>query len=233
MSSKRERCCKYVFMFKYLNPTTNKKHWPWRKRRNAPQSLFFFFFVTCGFLVFFFGFSALFVLELCALNLTSSIRSLTRRGYATRAPCRWVPCPAGSPVRKRCESKWFWSIRPCPCGGWHKYFICPLRWFLNKLVDDRCIQISRKLWSCEGTDSIEKLFRTQWPAGYLKKISFSCCIIHTRPPKLNGNKEKIFIFLLSSIRREGRWFLTRISEFCSLETHSWGVYSLQSNQSHK
>lgn len=42
------------------------------------------------------------------------------------------------------ESK---GLSQSPCRGWYKYFIRPLRWFLNKLMDDKCIQISRKLWS--------------------------------------------------------------------------------------
>lgn len=59
--------------------------------------------------------------------------------------------------RRGCGSQWF-SGSPCCCSGWYKYLVCPLRWFLNKLMDGRCIQISRKLWSCEYTERIEKIF---------------------------------------------------------------------------
>lgn len=34
-------------------------------------------------------------------------------GVATRAPCRWLPHPAGSPVGRGCRSKWF-SQSPLP-----------------------------------------------------------------------------------------------------------------------
>lgn len=142
-------------------------------------------------------------------------------GVATRAPCRWLPRPAGSPVRRGCGSKWF-SQSPCRCSGWYNYFNRPLRWFLNKLMDDRCIQISRKLWSCEYTDSIEKLFRT-WPAGYLRPYEKNIIFLlhyshHTTKIKQQQRKD---LYFSAVIRQEERGMVSEDDFRVLLSEYSW------------
>lgn len=182
MSSKLQHCCKYVFIFKCLNPNDNKKHSPVKKTaRGDSYRLLIAHWVqkTRGMLPshslsLHVGFySSSLVSQCClywsfvhwtwtflrgAVKTKPDVNTIGVICMAAATSPRHVQGPESQHVHRAgdflvqlghqsgedVESK---GLSQSPCRGWYKYFIRPLRWFLNKLMDDKCIQISRKLWS--------------------------------------------------------------------------------------